>query len=598
MRGAVLSLAACCLMASGCGMQLDVARRLFMGAPSVIIPSPGERERKEVLANSYLVAFRTDLAHGGLNFINFRQEYRAHYNMVQAWMGAADGIKDMRYIVAIDLTGIHLTESKMNLLDPVEKRLFWGKDDIDIKGASIVRVDFRSHKQAEASLQKWEREGKIWYAEPNYLSRAWANPFTAQATTYSQMAANVAWYKQINLPDAFSYLAAQNVDTSRVPIIAVMDSGTDYKHPALINNIWQNPDAAVGKAGCTNDYYGCNTTQADKGTLGNGDVWPAGVTGANTACSDSSVEACPHGTHVAGLIAAQPQSDYGGVCPICKIMTVRVVGRTKSGEGNDDNTIADSSLIAGFAYISKFMSYDSNAVRLVNASFGKSQRSRTVQLLIRLLRDHGRGTLVMAAAGNEDTMLRQYPAAYEDVVGVANVFADTGVKHPSSNFGPWVGIAAPGSVTNSDGMLSSVPGGSELPETGTSMSTPVVTGVAALMLVQQPELSLSELRTILIGSSDASLYQASGNQPYIQQVQGSSNPIPLLGSGIVNAENAVKRVMPQHVPTAVFSRVSPSCGAIQPSCDVSAVVSMSLCALPFIFSGGCFLRRRFGRFPH
>ena len=583
MRGITISLAACCLMAASCGMDLPDTQRFFLGTPTIIMATAHQIDRKEVISNSYIVAFRTELPRGGLQFSSYRSEYRAHYAMLQSMMQSADDIDDMHYILAMDLTGTRPVKSKSVFRSPLEKRLYGEKDDADIKGASITRVDFRSHRAAEATLKKWMREGRIWYAEPNYVSRTADNVFTGHAATYTTMEETVSWYTQIKLAEAFTHMASQDVDMSRVPIIAVMDSGTDYKHEALVNNIWQNSDGTVGKAGCKNDWYGCNTTQADKGSLGNGDVWPTGTNAAGESC-DPKVKACPHGTHVAGLVAAEPRSEYGGVCPVCKIMTVRVVGRTKSKEGKDENTIADSSLIAGFAYISKFTSFDSNAVRVVNASFGKSQRSRTVQLLIRLLKAQGRGTLVIAAAGNEDTMLRQYPAAYEDVIAVANVYADTNIKHPSSNFGSWVDIAAPGS-SNAGGLLSSVPGNGEMRETGTSMSTPVVAGAAGLLLVQKPDLSMDKLREILLGSSDAALYTDPQNQPYIQKVKGSSDPVPLLGVGILNVENAVKRIMPEHIPTPVFARVSPSCGTLAVQGRVSCLLSFILLCLPLIALG-------------
>src|SRR5690606_31214195 len=126
--------------------------------------------------------------------------------------------------------------------------------------------------------------------------------------------------------------------------------------------------------------YGCNTTQSQKGLLGNGDVHPVGTSAAGEACPESSMT-CRHGTHVAGIIAAKPQNDYAGVCPHCQLMSVRIVGKTARGEGSD-NSIMDSSIIAGFSYISRFKKSGSSAIKVVNASFGKFQRSRTVEILI------------------------------------------------------------------------------------------------------------------------------------------------------------------------------------------------------------------------
>src|SRR5690606_29967748 len=149
------------------------------------------------------------------------------------------------------------------------------------------------------------------------------------------------------------------------PVIAVLDSGIDFEHPSLKDNLL-GPGFA-NTSGCYNDQVGCNTTKQSKGYLGNGEVYPYGTSGPNQSCSSKNLVAaqdgssesqlaadnvgvCGHGTHVAGLIVGKPQTaeQVGGVCPFCKILPVRVVPDNLGGK------IPDSAILAGLKYISLF----------------------------------------------------------------------------------------------------------------------------------------------------------------------------------------------------------------------------------------------------
>src|SRR5208283_2834229 len=92
-------------------------------------------------------------------------------------------------------------------------------------------------------------------------------------------------------------------------------------NPSLVGHIW-NTDAE-GQRGCTDDLYGCDTTVALKGNLGNGNVYPY------LTADNENNGTCGHGTHVAGIIAAtasgvQPDG-VGGVCPVCRIMPIKII---------------------------------------------------------------------------------------------------------------------------------------------------------------------------------------------------------------------------------------------------------------------------------
>jgi subtilisin family serine protease len=209
-------------------------------------------------------------------------------------------------------------------------------------------------------------------------------------------------------------------------------------------------------------------------------------------------------------------------------------------------------------YISYFRDQNGFAVRVLNASFGKFQRSRAVSLLVRLLREEETGVVIIGAAGNEDAMKANYPAGYSDAIAVSNIHQG-GAKHESSNFGRWVDIAAPGDEINS-----TVPGGQFERKTGTSMAAPVVAGVAGLLLSVSPTLTYKEIRDRLILTSDAStLYSNQINAKYFKRFKGEPAAVPLLGSGMVDAESAVKKELTENLPiVSALDRVTVSCGQL------------------------------------
>ena len=130
-------------------------------------------------------------------------------------------------------------------------------------------------------------------------------------------------------------------------------------------------------------------------------------------------------------------------------------------------------------------------------------------------------------------MKRAYPAAFENAVSVSNVNDDkeNPTKAPSSNFGMWVDIAAPGFP----GINSTGPGDIYYEEPGTSMAAPIVAGVAGLVLAAEPELDASELTDRLLRTSIPDKLYADGMNDYYRPVEDGIGLVPLLGSGVVNA---------------------------------------------------------------
>ncbi|HEY9855484.1 MAG TPA: S8 family serine peptidase, partial [Stenomitos sp.] len=242
-----------------------------------------------------------------------------------------------------------------------------------------------------------------------------------------------------------------------------------------------------------------------------------------------------HGTHVAGIIAATANNGLGiaGVAPGCKVMPIRVLGVEGGSTAN---------LIRGIDWAV------SHGARVLNMSLGSNQYSRAEEDAIK--RAIAQGVVVVAAAGNEALSGNplSYPGAIEGVVSVAALRRDvdatgtaTGTysRADYSNFNPFVTVAAPGSdILSTIPRRFQSPGGvaSDAPyayASGTSMASPMVAGVVALMLSKNDKLTPQQVLAKLRSSADVSTLRDSlGNAV-------TARPNLIFGSGLVQAAGAL-----------------------------------------------------------
>jgi subtilisin family serine protease len=400
----------------------------------------------------------------------------------------------------------------------------------------LTEVDFSSlsPKRAANLLRQWRAQGWIDFWEPNWWNELHTNPSYPSSSATNM--GNAWWQKAINLNPALGLMSTIPAP-DKVPVVAVLDSGVDDKHPALVDAVW-SPDPQFSSQ-CGADTRGCNTAAGGKDRLGNGEAYPYGTRQSGQRCGQHESGVCLHATHIAGLIAGRAQGGIKGICPFCKIANVRVV-EDAGGSGK----VSDASILRGLKYISQFHDGGKNRIRLVNLSFGKYRRGRSLALFLDYLRHLRDGVFIVGAAGNEDSQTRIFPAAHASVFAVS-ALAASGRKASYSNFGSWVQMAAPGGEVIEGfqfAINSSVPGGSMGPSQGTSMAAPLVTGTAALMLAHAPHLSVDDLRDKLIESADRSLYSevtADGYngahyRPHIDGVD-----YPLLGAGRLDVQRAL-----------------------------------------------------------
>jgi subtilisin family serine protease len=258
-------------------------------------------------------------------------------------------------------------------------------------------------------------------------------------------------------------------------VVAVLDTGVDYTHADLVSNMWTRPDNLPQyvdtELGSFNDQHGFNAE--DNAT--------------------DPMDENGHGTHCAGVIGAEGNNDEGiaGINWNVQIMPLKFLGR--GGFGSTKNAIES----INYAVDRKQKGVN---VRVISASWGSTLYSNALEDSIRAAGEAG--ILFVAAAGNASTdndKRPHYPSNYDlpNVVSVAALDRNDNLAS-FSNFGAkTVHVAAPGKD-----ILSTWINDSYREASGTSMATPHVSGVSALILASEPGLSMDKLRDRLLRSVD------------------------------------------------------------------------------------------------
>jgi subtilisin family serine protease len=275
--------------------------------------------------------------------------------------------------------------------------------------------------------------------------------------------------------DISALAAWEKTKGSNKVVVAVLDSGVDYTHRDLINNMWVRPPDMA------------RYTDAEIGTIDDARGFNA-IENTGDPMDDNG-----HGTHCAGIIGAEGDNNEGitGVNWKVEIMPLKFMNANGSGTTKD--------AIKAINYVIE-RKRAGVPVRVINASWGSTAKSKALEDAIREAGDEG--ILFVAASGNSSADADRsphYPSNYQlpNVISVAALNRNDELASFSNYGAKTVHIAAPGAE-----ILSTWLNGTFEEHSGTSMATPEVVGVAALVLSLEPDISVKELRQRLMDATD------------------------------------------------------------------------------------------------
>lgn len=335
-----------------------------------------------------------------------------------------------------------------------------------ISGTQFVVVQKPLIQTRASVISQLLETGLVEYAEPNFI-------YKTQATPNDPSFGNL-WGMKNSKYSGIDISAEQAWDITTGSddiLVAVIDTGIDYNHSDLKANVWTNAAELNGKPDIDDD--------------GNGivdDIHGANFSG--TAPTGNPFDDNSHGTHCSGTIGGSGNNEVGvaGVNWKTKIMAVKFL--SASGSGSLEGAV-------------KAIKYAvDNGAKVLSNSWGGGGFSQALKDIIQYSSD--KGALFIAAAGNSSAnndSSEAYPANYDtpNMIAVAAIGENGSLASFSSYGKKKVHLAAPGV-----NILSTIPNEKYAQYSGTSMATPHVSGVAALVWGHEPNLTAIEVKERLL----------------------------------------------------------------------------------------------------
>lgn len=318
-----------------------------------------------------------------------------------------------------------------------------------------------------AAAADFATDPNILYAQPNHIHTSLDVPNDPRYPTQQNLA-------QIN------WQALRNALGPPVKeiVVAIIDSGVDFEHEDLRDNIYRNLSEINGQPGTDSDgngyiddIVGWDFVHAPE-LPGKGDY----LIPDNDPRDESG-----HGTHVAGIIAAVANNNAGiaGIAPEAKIMALRAGISLQTGA----TFLKSDDLAAAILYAVE------NGAHVINMSWGSAEQAFIIRDALRYAA--AQNIALVAAAGNSGTPGLFYPAGYGETIAVGAVDHQDRLASFSTT-GSALDLVAPGV-----NILSTQPGNGYGARSGTSFAAPHISGLIALILSRYPDLAPEQMRTLL-----------------------------------------------------------------------------------------------------
>ena len=383
---------------------------------------------------------------------------------------------------------------------------------------NVFRIEISEHSRSRTNslINALLEEHSVLFAEEETIKRSTNtavddisyfipnDPEIPRQWALERIQAFEAWAIQTGSPDV---------------VIGIVDSGIKWNHIDLRANMWINE---AEKEGITINWdTGRITGGNGLDNTGNGFVndvmgWDfySSTVGGESNNPFQSLAGSIHGTHVAGIAGATGDNEIGiaGLAFNSKMVATK-------------HSAFDSNQAGIFRGYDGIYYLVDTGIRIINCSWGSTGNAAVANLAVNYATDHG--TLVIVAAGNNNNNAQTFPAAATNSIAVANTMPSD-LKSFLSTFGGWINVSAPGANILSTA-FNTAGGDTFVEDSGTSMAAPLVAGLAALILSENPHLTVAEIRHFILSGADP-----------IDHV----NPqhAGLLGAGSINAYNSIKMV--------------------------------------------------------
>lgn len=387
-------------------------------------------------------------------------------------------------------------------------------DEAEFDEGTIATVQISEDLTVDTAVELIEADPAVKYAMPNYLAVPFDEPVVGAASVVSKTMSDYVsqqWFLDyVKAPAAWNLLASQKALKDPVKV-CVIDTGASLSHPDLKNVINREESIEV-----------VWTDETDIASWQSAPLRGDGYTNGGGEANDLS----GHGTHVAGIIAAE--SGNGGVSGVASGGDTAVANElvdlvaidafslyVKGKDGRWAASATERDLVFALEYARD------HECSIVNMSLGfatsDSKLTELFEALTTELTEDG-NMLIVAAAGNSGMDAPTLPASCSNVMGVISLSDSSGVSSSSasfalgagktgttvrssfSNYGSWCDIAAPGEAIVSTWRQDGTTDGFGV-MSGTSMACPVVAGTAALVRAADPTLSAREVRDVLCNTA-------------------------------------------------------------------------------------------------